>query len=150
MNLFPPKMKPLIQDLSAFIAEKSTQNTKDQKSLPEIEGIYQEWALSNRNPESLKDFNHEISTRNKNFQFLIGCDPKYHNFMRISVFYVDLHYYTSKDKVYARFFKTIEPLYAQYLSDKKANILFALPEFIWTFANPEGLFVLEQMTFKNT
>jgi hypothetical protein len=97
------------------------------------------------------DFDREITLLNYAFYELIGSDTPWRNHFRIGCYCVDLYYYISRDKVFARFFRGSHPHKdRRFESDKNVDIEMSLPEFILYFANPEGAFILEQMTFKNT
>lgn len=128
---------------------------KAQKSINEIHDIYNKWAVSLTNRHGIynmmKDFDKEISLLNYAFYELIGSDTPWSNYFRIGYYCVDLYYYTSRDKVFARFFRGSHPHKdRRFESDKNVDIEMSLSEFILYFANPEGAFILEQMTFKNT
>lgn len=143
MNLFPEKMTLLTPDISAYIAEKSIQNIEDQKSISEINDIYNSWACHLANflsRSTLGEFTNQIEKLNGRFRDLFNV--KYCDIIPILDYFVDLYYFTQKDKVYARFFKNTQtPPY-------NANMLMSLPEFILYFVNPEGAYILEKLTFE--
>lgn len=144
-------MKLLNQDLFAYIAGKLTQNTQEERSISDIRKTYDVWALNTgRENPSIDDINREVSVLFSKFKELFGLKSHRDQFISIKCYFVDFQYSSTYDKVTARFFrKSPNNIPFEKKLSGNEDIIMSLPEFILYFANPEGVYILEELTFKS-
>lgn len=98
----------------------------------------------------MNDFDRRITELNFRFLELFGLERHKHSYAKVLDYYFDLYYSKTHDKVLVRLYRNI-PNYtmSEITKIKQADVFMSLPEFILHFANPEGAYILEELSFRN-